>query len=287
MVRAHKLMLVCGLLGLGAAGGMAFRRTDSAAAETAQVERTPRRWSDEREAQWQARQGGGPALVANAADGAYGSTEALAQAAPQEPAAAEAPATPSDRPNGWLKMRPPTEPPMKVEPAAPPPIPSRASAPQWTADPSIFERRAELARMSPLARLDEPGSGRLEQENLRPLRRGEDEAPAEPAPSVRSVRHRVRDGDTLEALAAHYLGDRSRAGEIFQENRHLLSDPQLLPIGSLLAIPVPRGDGAAPLGTPAVRAASSGGVRSEPKLVPLPPRGQRAARNGSSEPQAQ
>lgn len=49
--------------------------------------------------------------------------------------------------------------------------------------------------------------------------------------------HVVRDGDTLAGLAERYLGDAQRQFEIFQENRHVLPSPDVLPIGVKLAIP--------------------------------------------------
>ncbi len=49
--------------------------------------------------------------------------------------------------------------------------------------------------------------------------------------------HKIVDGDTLTALAERYLGSSLRAGEIFEANRDLLFDPQLLPIGVELKIP--------------------------------------------------
>jgi nucleoid-associated protein YgaU len=49
--------------------------------------------------------------------------------------------------------------------------------------------------------------------------------------------HKIVDGDTLEALAARYLGSSARAMEIFQANRDVLADPELLPIGVELKIP--------------------------------------------------
>ena len=42
----------------------------------------------------------------------------------------------------------------------------------------------------------------------------------------------------LEQLAQNYLGSADRAYEIYEENRHLLPGPNLLPIGAELAIPV-------------------------------------------------
>ena len=54
--------------------------------------------------------------------------------------------------------------------------------------------------------------------------------------------HKIVDGDTLGELAAKYLGSAARAMEIFQANRDVLSDPELLPIGVELKIPA-RGGG--------------------------------------------
>ncbi len=61
------------------------------------------------------------------------------------------------------------------------------------------------------------------------------EGPTSSSPEM--IGHRVRDGDTLEALAEHYMGDSQRALEIYEENRHLLASPALLPIGVVLQIP--------------------------------------------------
>jgi len=52
------------------------------------------------------------------------------------------------------------------------------------------------------------------------------------------VRHRVRDGDTLQSLAEKYLGDGSRSKEIFEANREVLTSPETLPINVELVIPV-------------------------------------------------
>jgi nucleoid-associated protein YgaU len=63
----------------------------------------------------------------------------------------------------------------------------------------------------------------------------DDDSAAPPKPV--ETRHRVIDGDTLEALAQRYLGDAGRAPEIFEANREVLSEPELLPIGAVLKIP--------------------------------------------------
>jgi nucleoid-associated protein YgaU len=49
--------------------------------------------------------------------------------------------------------------------------------------------------------------------------------------------HIVVDGDSLAKLAGRYLDDPRRADEIYQLNRHQLTNPELLPIGVELAIP--------------------------------------------------
>ena len=49
--------------------------------------------------------------------------------------------------------------------------------------------------------------------------------------------HTIVDGDTLAALAERYLGSADRAVEIYEANRDLLEDPEVLPIGVELKIP--------------------------------------------------
>jgi nucleoid-associated protein YgaU len=49
--------------------------------------------------------------------------------------------------------------------------------------------------------------------------------------------HIVVDGDSLAKLAGRYLDDPHRGEEIYELNRHLLTNPELLPIGVELAIP--------------------------------------------------
>ncbi len=49
--------------------------------------------------------------------------------------------------------------------------------------------------------------------------------------------HIIADGDSLEKLAGLYLHDPQRGKEIYELNRGVLSDPNLLPIGAELKIP--------------------------------------------------
>ncbi len=51
------------------------------------------------------------------------------------------------------------------------------------------------------------------------------------------VEHRIRDGDTLIKLAQQYLGRGDRYLEIYDTNRNVLTNPDLLPIGVVLKIP--------------------------------------------------
>jgi len=75
-------------------------------------------------------------------------------------------------------------------------------------------------------------------------------APADPAPSPTATQpqnasyrrkptrvHVVRDGDTLSYIAERYLGRGDRYQDIFDYNRDLLSNPDILPIGARLKIP--------------------------------------------------
>ena len=50
-------------------------------------------------------------------------------------------------------------------------------------------------------------------------------------------RHRIADGDTLEAIAEHYLGNRDQWLSIFEANDGLLTDRNILPIGKEILIP--------------------------------------------------
>jgi nucleoid-associated protein YgaU len=85
--------------------------------------------------------------------------------------------------------------------------------------------------------------------------------------------HIIVDGDSLSKLAGLYLDDPRRAAEIYELNRQLISDPELLPIGVELAIP-PRTGSAATGDVPpqsmlprtvAIHSAAAGG------LVPVRP----------------
>jgi nucleoid-associated protein YgaU len=61
--------------------------------------------------------------------------------------------------------------------------------------------------------------------------------PDAPHPSA-TVMHRIVDGDTLPRLAERYLGDPSRYPEILANNPDVLVQPDLLPLGVRIRIPV-------------------------------------------------
>ncbi len=57
-------------------------------------------------------------------------------------------------------------------------------------------------------------------------------------PAQRWVTHTIRDGDTLPALALKYLGSENRSDDIFLANQQALPEPDVLPIGVELRIPL-------------------------------------------------
>jgi nucleoid-associated protein YgaU len=68
-----------------------------------------------------------------------------------------------------------------------------------------------------------------------------------PATAPPAQIHKVADGDTLRALAHRYLGNADRSGEIYEANRDVLPNPEVLPIGVELKIPPRRQEPAAAL----------------------------------------
>jgi nucleoid-associated protein YgaU len=73
--------------------------------------------------------------------------------------------------------------------------------------------------------------------NSEPPRNWKPEPLARPAPPARPRPYRLRDGDTLEKIAERLLGDRSRAAEIYEANRSVISQPDLLPVGVTIMLP--------------------------------------------------
>lgn len=80
-----------------------------------------------------------------------------------------------------------------------------------------------------------PGEARVEWSQLQPPPR------VEPLQRDRVeatyTKHVVTDGDTLRSIAERYLGDPTRAEELFELNRDRLEHPEVLPIGMVLRTP--------------------------------------------------
>jgi nucleoid-associated protein YgaU len=68
-------------------------------------------------------------------------------------------------------------------------------------------------------------------------RRGTSAGEVLPVAVSSSRKHKIVDGDTLPALAERYLGSASRASEIYDANRAVLADPNILRIDVELTIP--------------------------------------------------
>ncbi len=49
--------------------------------------------------------------------------------------------------------------------------------------------------------------------------------------------HEVKKGDTLWKIAKHYYGDGNLYNKIFEANRNILKDPNVIQIGQKLYIP--------------------------------------------------
>lgn len=49
--------------------------------------------------------------------------------------------------------------------------------------------------------------------------------------------HEVKSGDTLSAIAEHYYGDASLYMKIFEANKDILANPNLIKVGQKLKIP--------------------------------------------------
>ena len=58
-----------------------------------------------------------------------------------------------------------------------------------------------------------------------------------PEPEQPVRRHRIVDGDTLASIAQRYYNNDTQADSLFQANREVLKNPQVLPLGEWLLIP--------------------------------------------------
>ncbi|MBR0192467.1 MAG: LysM peptidoglycan-binding domain-containing protein [Thermoguttaceae bacterium] len=95
----------------------------------------------------------------------------------------------------------------------------------------------EFLNESPMVEKGKPGNSltRISQNG------GLDVIPRESGINGRSIyglrEHKIEDGDTLEQMAARYLGDPARANEIYELNQNILTNKEELPIGLKLRIP--------------------------------------------------
>jgi nucleoid-associated protein YgaU len=132
-------------------------------------------------------------------------------------------------------------------PAAPCVPPPAASLPVRSSDaaapgegqlqpPSVAQRPATLVKPLDVETSPPPLAERYP-ETIRPSgsHRGRSNDLLLPATGPRT--HKIVDGDSLAVLAERYLGSAARAREIFDANRDVLPDPELLPIGVELKIP--------------------------------------------------
>lgn len=53
------------------------------------------------------------------------------------------------------------------------------------------------------------------------------------------AQHTVKSGESLSKIAKHYYGDMMKYTQIFNANRHILSDPDKIEVGQVLTIPNP------------------------------------------------
>ncbi|MBA4017798.1 MAG: hypothetical protein C0483_11540 [Pirellula sp.] len=95
---------------------------------------------------------------------------------------------------------------------------------------------------TPFSTISKPGT--LQSAPMQPLTTSQSHnlatSPSVDAPPRRFTpvkRHTIRDGDTLVDLAKRYYGDGALASALYDANRGVLRDPELLPIGAVLTIP--------------------------------------------------
>ena len=112
---------------------------------------------------------------------------------------------------------------------------SNSSPASFLTKDELFTR--EFLNESPMVEKGKPGN------SLRKISQngGLDVIPRESGVNGRSIyglrEHKIEDGDTLEQIAARYLGDPTRADEIFELNQNILTSKEELPIGVTLRIP--------------------------------------------------
>ena len=101
---------------------------------------------------------------------------------------------------------------------------------QWPADDATRDRPANR-----IGSQREPAGVDADDTDVDDMEAADDQRAGEPSGAVV---HRIRDGDTLSGLARRYLGSRDRYREIYDANRDRLKNPDLLPIGVEIRIPM-------------------------------------------------
>jgi len=128
--------------------------------------------------------------------------------------------------------------------APPPALPAAAPAaespgPLPTQRQPVVESRLPIVAHGPPVTVAQPSPSPIVTALVAPPVSLPSVAPVASRPLGRTIRHRIADGDTLARLAHRYLGSPDRQAEILEANREVLSQPDLLPIGAVLKIPVP------------------------------------------------
>lgn len=111
--------------------------------------------------------------------------------------------------------------------------------------PALWTGRIDLPKqeensVSSVAAPDEPSLKQEQHGGLPPLTPHYEPgltSRAQEVPQPKSRTHRISDGDTLAGIAAKYLGGPERSGDIYRANKHVLDNPDLLPIGTEIQIP--------------------------------------------------
>lgn len=116
---------------------------------------------------------------------------------------------------------------------APPPMAALPSAPSSTMTATSGSGGYQLPRADSTPSLAMPSYGYAPAPPL--MSPSVANAPLQP--TVSGMRHRIADGDTLASIARRYYGDEQRARELYELNRNVLRDPELLPIGTELVVP--------------------------------------------------
>jgi nucleoid-associated protein YgaU len=120
----------------------------------------------------------------------------------------------------------------KIDVAAAPIAPPASVAASFAADTTSKEPVAIGSQDAKTAPAEAPPVAVVPIEPTPP-----EDSVAEPLGEPEERIHIVHDGDSLERLAKRYLGDESRALEIFDLNRGTLENPHWLPIGAELRLP--------------------------------------------------